>query len=457
MKSAGQAPNPLGSATVPNPLASAPLPQQPAAPQPAAAAAPQQPAAPAAATTAPVLGPADWVGSCMYDRGNDDGMKSYSVAGLNSYALLTAVMMGAGSDEAAKEAIAELPRWHVLYEPTADVMNVKGSVRHSAFAPRVTFDRVCHEDTSWTAPDGAYQFHMGSLGNRGPIEMDSAAWNRVTDLFDVEHEEQAQLFSAVKAMGLENWSNRMVHYFGAFGDSIVGPTKVVTAPHWYGDDVEVHQGMAFAFRKPGMEAYMAAVKQNLAAANQSRDGVLNLISAFAPINADEQMVIGALKVMGAEPGQKEFSLVLASGIFFNQADAKYNELLKLLAPRLAAEERTYEAAKYAPKVLRVRMHLDYLLASKEKADEADKQKANDLIRAIRTQLEAMSIAQFMIDEMGMTRDQREFLYTMGDEAKRMLDSLPQPITIVPKKAPPKKNTPPPPKETGGGVRLPEDF
>lgn len=453
MKSAGQTPNPLSSATVPNPLGSAPA-QLPAAPQ--------QPAAPQ--SVAPVLPPVDWTGSCVYDRGNDNGMKSYSVAGLNSYALLAAVLMGAGNDEASKEAIAELPKWHVLYEPTTDVMDANGSVRASAYAPRITFDRVCHEDTGWTAPDGAKEFHFGSLGNRGPIEFDSAASNRFTDLVDIEHEEQAQLFSAVKGMGLENWSNRMVHYFGAFGDSIVGSTKVVTAPHWYGDDVDIHQGMAFAFRKPGMEAYMAAVKQKLAAADQSQDGVLNLIGAFAPINVDQNMVMGALKVMGQEPGQKDFAIVLGSGLFFNQARAKYDELMKIVAPRMIAEQKTNPAAMAMPMVLRIRMHLEAILVSKDKADDADKVKVNDLIKGTREQLGTMAITQSLVDENGMTRDQLEFLYVMRDMAKQMLDSLPQPITIGPRKDPPKRKAPPPgekkvppPKDDGGGVKLPENF
>lgn len=447
MKSAGQVPNPLGSATVPNPLGSAPA-QLPVAPQP-------QPAAPQQ-SAAPVLGPADWVGSCLYDRGNDNGMKSYSVAGLNSYALLAAVMMGAGSDEDSKAAIAELPKWHVLYEPTTDVMDASGSVLTSAYAPRVTFDRVCHEDTAWTAPDGAYQFHQGSLGNRGPIEMDSAAWNRTTDLFDVEHEEQAQLFSAVKTMGLESWSNRMVHYFGAFGDSIVGPTPMVTAQHLYGDDVGARQGMAAVFQKAELQPYMTVVKQGLAAADQHQDGVLNLISAFAPISVDQNMVLGALKAMGSEPGQKDFALVLASGLPFNQARAKYGEILKIVGPRMAAEEKTNPAAMAVPMFMRIRMHLEYLLASKEKADEADKVKVNDLIKGVREQLGAMMLTQGLVEETGMTRDQREFLYVMRDTAKQMLESLPQPIAIATKKEPPKRKNPPvpgktpPPKDDGGG-------
>lgn len=478
----------------------------------------QKPNAPA--TLAEVLAPVAGMDSCMMDRGDVPGgekspggeqwhsMKDYSVAGLTSYSMLTAVLMGLPHDEESANIITdELPKWHVLYEPNNDLVRNDGSVVFSPLAPRVSFNRVCHEDTAWTVADSSFSFNMGSLKNRGSIQFDDAATNGFTDIFgEIEHEEQAALFKAMAPLNMENWSNRMVHYLGAFSDSLAGPTfgKVDVEVTDNGKTKKVkrevvHCGMAGAFRSDDekMKKYLEIVRQRLVAPDalnmkmyDSTNGILMLLKAFAPTRKDEDkveisesIVLGAIKLMSAEPQQAEFGRVLRAGLELNKTMdlfPKYeDEIKKIVIDKIKSMQRAAMAGnrKVAEELMLLKEMserqgstvgvLMYILKSEDKNDLPLKQQILKVSKDVDAQLGRLNDVLTKeeggngnpINEALMTRDQAEFLQVILELYQKMRASvLPtSKLQVQPPKGgsvTPKNDNPPP--SSPGGAAFPRD-
>lgn len=260
------------------------------------------------------LAPHTGMDSCMYDRGEEDGMKDLSVQGLNTYSLWTAEWLQNSRSTTScgdhfwnwncnLDSKNDIEEMKSLYESTPDE---SGSVLFSPDADRISFNRICGDSSfSWTASDGQpFQYKLGSLGGKS-ISFDDAASGAFGDfLFDNEHErQQSAMFHSVKDLHMNEWNNRLVHYFGAFGDGKDG------------------KYMATAFRDEKVKDYAQKVIAGLTSLKPEErngttiDGVIVLLDKFTP-GTDRAAVLSALNYIGTQTGQTAFSSTVSEGFDF---------------------------------------------------------------------------------------------------------------------------------------------
>ncbi len=234
-----------------------------------------------------------------------------SVAGLTTFSLRNAASLGDVDAE-------EIEEWFSLF--SADAAPIGSGRTWNAVAAhfnaaRVAGNLVCREEDADDFQDNNDKIVI----NKGAQLSVNASVNPIVSIDidnDFNTDEHAKMTSAMDAIKMPLWSDRLTYYFGA----------------------AMPQGFLRSLSANKIGKYAEVVKSVLSEANygfvktdkgwmEKMDGVLIFVSAVASEKHDINVFDSAMAMMGKLPGWEEFANVLYAGRAYREALGSFEQVL----------------------------------------------------------------------------------------------------------------------------------
>ncbi len=233
-----------------------------------------------------------------------------SVAGLTTFSLRNAASLGDVDAE-------EIEEWFSLF--SADAAPIGSGRTWNAVAAhfnaaRVAGNLVCREEDADDFQDNNDKIVI----NKGAQLSVNASVNPIVSIDidnDFNTDEHAEMTSAMDAIKMPLWSDRLTYYFGA----------------------AMPQGFLRSLSANKIGKYAEVVKSVLSEANygfvktdkgwmEKMDGVLIFVSAFSSENHEPALFDSVMTMMGKLPGWEEFANVLYAGRAYREAVGSFEAL-----------------------------------------------------------------------------------------------------------------------------------
>jgi|GEM_PF-5250264 len=259
---------------------------------------------------------------------------------------------------------------------------------------------ICREDGYSGIGDHDVTFHSGRIAadrsDEPVIEIDE-------DGFSDEH---SFITKALDAISMPSWTNRTVYYLG----SAFSYMRDAFCKAEDDDDKVIYQGLSPAYLKAAQTALQTA-QHGFEDGKVTLDGVLILISAFAPISLSEEAVGAELIKLAEVPAQDEFARVLLSGYGFNKARDEFETLL--------ASENYKKCLALQKDIAKGGRRREIKAKEVELANLVSEMGVPGLKDKIKTVMAELTLW----NEDAMTNDQYEFVYVMRKHCVHMLATL----------------------------------